>query len=110
MKVTQRYCDCCAAQRPFEKPSINHVLHLFLSVLTSGVWILVWIILASSAESKLSRCRSCGGEESRPDSNELAEADRAARVSLARKARSYFGRNEALRLCNEAIKAGRRSR
>ena len=60
VRVVRRFCPDCGQQRPFEKQSLNHVLHLILSVITVGGWIIVWLILAVLNAFKPMRCRECG--------------------------------------------------
>jgi len=38
----------------------NHVLHLILTILTGGLWLIVWIILALRRGSL--RCVRCGAD------------------------------------------------
>ncbi len=42
-------------EREFSENKINHILHLILSLITAGVWILVWIIIANNVGSKRDR-------------------------------------------------------
>lgn len=54
------FCDNCGRQVSIERQSVNHILHLLLSVLTCGLWLLVWA--SKSSEKKAWRCTSCGKE------------------------------------------------
>lgn len=55
------YCATCARQSRFEKPRINHVLHLILSVLTVGLWaLLVWLPLGLMNSARKPKCSTCG--------------------------------------------------
>ncbi|HEY8331692.1 MAG TPA: hypothetical protein VIO83_10240 [Pseudomonas sp.] len=38
-----------------KKRSTNHILHLILTLLTFGVWVIVWVIVASNNSSYNSR-------------------------------------------------------
>lgn len=60
MKQISAYCPTCNRQSMFQKQKINHILHLILTVLTFGVWGVVWICLAISNSSKPVRCVQCG--------------------------------------------------
>jgi hypothetical protein len=42
------------------KPRINHVLHLILTLVTVGVWGLVWLTLGIISAAKGFRCTQCG--------------------------------------------------
>ena len=58
------YCATCQRQSRFEKPRINHVLHLILSVLTIGFWaILVWLPLGVINAARKPKCSTCGMAE-----------------------------------------------
>jgi hypothetical protein len=42
------------------KPKINHVLHLILTLVTLGLWSLVWLTLGIISSAKGFRCTQCG--------------------------------------------------
>lgn len=65
VRTRQRYCETCAQLRPFDKPAPNHVLHLLLSCITFGLWLIIWLpaTIANSLVGK-SYCRTCGGQPS----------------------------------------------
>ena len=50
----------CEQQRLFTKPKINHLLHAILTVITLGVWAVVWVTLAIINSGKKQRCATCG--------------------------------------------------
>src|SRR4051794_31463688 len=55
------YCATCGKQSKFEKPRINHVLHLILSVLTLSIWaVVVWLPLGIINSMRGFRCSTCG--------------------------------------------------
>jgi hypothetical protein len=54
------FCHTCGKQSLFQKPRVNHVLHLILTVLTLGLWGFVWLTLGILNSSKGSRCVTCG--------------------------------------------------
>jgi hypothetical protein len=60
VKQTSAYCNVCQRQSLFQKPRINHVLHLILSIVTLGFWLFVWAILGIINTSKSPRCVTCG--------------------------------------------------
>jgi hypothetical protein len=62
MRTEQQFCKCCDQLRPFEKRTANHVLHLLLSIVTLGWWVLVWFFVTLAARGQPGRCRSCGSE------------------------------------------------
>lgn len=64
MSVVQEtgWCHTCQQQRLFEKPRINHVLHLILSAVTLGAWLFVWAFLGLVNSLREPRCHFCGTE------------------------------------------------
>lgn len=58
MPTVQRmhYCLSCARQTLHVQQKPNHILHLLLSLVTAGLWILIWIGLRSSKP----QCTLCG--------------------------------------------------
>lgn len=60
VKQSSAYCHVCGRQSLFQKPRINHVLHLILSLVTLGLWLLVWAILGIINAGKQPRCTTCG--------------------------------------------------
>ncbi len=52
------FCGMCNKQVLVRRKGTNHILHLILSILTAGLWIIVWIL----ASIKMSgwRCSQCG--------------------------------------------------
>lgn len=43
-----------------QKQGINHILHLILTVLTSGIWGIVWAFLFFKNSTSSFRCTKCG--------------------------------------------------
>lgn len=60
---TSGWCHVCQQQRLMSKPKINHVLHLILSLVTLGVWAIVWLLLAWGNSMKGYRCVQCGTKQ-----------------------------------------------
>jgi len=58
MKYRAGYCDVCAENQKLERKSGNHVLHLILSIITLGWWVIIWILVAVSSEPWT--CSKCG--------------------------------------------------
>lgn len=61
-KLSSAYCATCDAQRMMVKTKPNHVLHLILTLVTFGVWLLVWVPLIVLAAGRPSRCTECGSK------------------------------------------------
>ena len=61
MRQTRRFCKDCNQHRLFEKQTPNHILHLILSVITAGLWLLfIWIPKIILSFFKPYRCKECG--------------------------------------------------
>jgi hypothetical protein len=59
--ATTSFCKRCKLQTMHVRPPTSHVLHLLLSLVTLGLWIPMWILVAISNSSQL-RCATCGRE------------------------------------------------
>lgn len=61
MATDQRmnHCKRCGKATIHISHSTSHLLHLFLSVMTFGVWMLVWLLMAMGHGAE-SRCTECG--------------------------------------------------
>lgn len=55
------YCDNCGKETLHVQPSTSHLLHLVLSVITFGAWLIVWIIIALNNKNQ-GHCVECGRE------------------------------------------------
>lgn len=58
-EIKQLYCHQCARLVPAHRPSTNHILHLLLSLVTLGFWVLIWVL--STVKIGGWRCSQCGG-------------------------------------------------
>ena len=52
-------CSKCQKKTLHIEQKLNHILHLLLSVVTAGVWLIVWILLALFHDKK-TQCTVCG--------------------------------------------------
>lgn len=51
------YCTQCNKQVLINKKGVNHILHLILTILTLGWWLIIWILLSISwGDWKCSQC------------------------------------------------------
>lgn len=57
------YCRSCGRNVLVRRKGTNHLLHLLLSLLTAGLWIIVWILCAIKVGGW--RCTVCGSRASR---------------------------------------------
>ena len=60
MTQTRAYCSDCKAKRLFEKQGTNNILHLILSLVTAGGWLVVWLFCGLANAFKPFRCTVCG--------------------------------------------------
>lgn len=69
MATDQRMDQCkkCAKITMHVRKGTSHVLHLLLSLITFGVWLPVWIILALNS-STTGQCTECGHRKGLSDS------------------------------------------
>ena len=74
-RTTQRYCLSCDRPVLAEKQRPNHILHLILSLLTCGLWVIVWLLLSLPSTP---RCPHCG---SRKTSSRIPWAAASASLS-----------------------------
>lgn len=58
MQQTSMFCRYCKKRTLHQRPGTSHVLHLLLSLLTAGLWIIVWIGCAIKIGGW--RCSHCG--------------------------------------------------
>lgn len=58
MKTAAIFCNHCNAQRLAHGAEPNHILHLLLAVPTAGLWLLVWLMLATTRHPYF--CSHCG--------------------------------------------------
>lgn len=62
-KKSRRYCKQCQGDVLAIASKPNHILHLLLSVLTAGVWLIVWFLIAVRGGGSW-LCNSCGAKTS----------------------------------------------
>ena len=53
------YCNACQIRTTLQAQTPNHILHLLLTLVTAGVWAIVWLLLALQRAPY--RCSRCGG-------------------------------------------------
>lgn len=58
------YCINCKKQVLIRRKKTSHLLHLILTLLTAGFWLIVWILAAITTDSW--RCSQCGSKEVSP--------------------------------------------
>lgn len=55
---SSKWCRSCKKQVLVRRPGTNHLLHLILSVVTAGVWVIIWLL--SCVRFGGWRCSQCG--------------------------------------------------
>lgn len=56
-----KFCKLCSKPTMHIYPSTSHVLHFFLTVITAGFWLIIWLIAFYNNRSQ-SQCSICGRE------------------------------------------------
>ena len=54
------HCSRCGHSQLFERTQIHHGIHLLLSVLTLGLWVVSWMAIAVGHHFRPWRCLQCG--------------------------------------------------
>lgn len=75
------FCKVCQQQRLMLRDGANHLLHLVLTVLTGGLWLIVWI--GCSVQFGGWRCSQCGHQKREFDEPNAKRALYAALGALA---------------------------
>lgn len=57
------YCGECQEKRVVYRPGTNHILHLLLSLVTAGFWLIIWF--CCSVKFGGWRCATCGSQKIR---------------------------------------------
>lgn len=60
MDEKSAHCGTCRRQVLARRHGPNHVLHLLLSVVTAGLWLIPWFLLATTTRASTYVCPSCG--------------------------------------------------
>lgn len=60
-----KHCKTCGKSTLHLQKTTSHVLHLLLSVLTAGLWIVIWV-LVSISNSTQGQCTECGRAKGAP--------------------------------------------
>lgn len=53
------YCQNCKKQVLILKKDVNHLLHLILTIITGGIWLIIWMVVGSGGDW---RCSLCGNK------------------------------------------------
>jgi hypothetical protein len=58
------FCGQCRAERVHTVEGPNHILHLIVSLLTVGLWLIGWLVVVLMDRKEL-QCERCGSRTSR---------------------------------------------
>ncbi|MBR1944956.1 MAG: zinc ribbon domain-containing protein [Alphaproteobacteria bacterium] len=58
MSIGSAYCDHCKKQVLAKKKGCNHIIHAILSILTGGIWLIIWLLCAITWDDWY--CSQCG--------------------------------------------------
>lgn len=64
-ETAQRYCPNDQKMVLAVRQTPNHVLHLLLSVITFGFWVIIWFVTSVRASYRPYRCQQCGSKTKR---------------------------------------------
>jgi DNA-directed RNA polymerase subunit RPC12/RpoP len=53
------YCSHCKKKVKVRKNKLNHIFHFIMTIITLGIWAIIWIFLALSNAFEW-RCVNCG--------------------------------------------------
>lgn len=62
------YCPRCGHDQLFEKGHVHHGVHLFLTVITLGIWLVSWASIYFYHQLRPWRCQQCGWNKPLPRS------------------------------------------
>lgn len=60
IRVGSGFCPVCLRNVMTHENGPNHILHLILTLVTGGLWIIVWIVVA--ARRRPQNCTVCGSD------------------------------------------------
>lgn len=58
METSRKHCYRCGQDVLVTADSTNHILHLLLSIITGGLWLVIWAIAANLPKDW--KCTKCG--------------------------------------------------
>lgn len=68
-KHEMKTCSSCKETSMHEVKRTNHIMHIILSILTGGLWLIVYLFAASWDNKKYSKCPLCNVAEIGNDKN-----------------------------------------
>lgn len=61
------YCKSCQKNVLMRRQGTNHILHLLLSIVTCGFWVIIWILTSIKVGGW--KCPNCGGNATKKGSS-----------------------------------------
>ena len=58
MDYKSGFCELCNTTRKVERKGTNHILHLLITLVTFGFWLIIWILVSVKIGGW--RCEQCG--------------------------------------------------
>jgi hypothetical protein len=59
VEISNGFCPKCGRGVKVERKGASHIIHFILTILTSGLWLIIWVICGIMGTKW--RCLSCGG-------------------------------------------------
>ena len=60
MEFKSGQCGQCQQRVKVARKGINHILHLLLTIVTAGLWLFIWVLIAIARDPW--RCDQCGSK------------------------------------------------
>jgi hypothetical protein len=69
LRTLKRYCYKCNKVTVFRKEKLNHLLHISISVLTAGIWLIPYLLLLVRNNRLPWVCLTCGFRRPKPSTS-----------------------------------------
>ena len=71
------FCPRCGHDQLFTRHKTHHGVHLFLTIVTLGLWLVSWVSIFIGNQIRPWRCQQCGWYKPiiKPEDEALAKAD-----------------------------------
>ena len=66
IRTLKRFCPKCNKVTLFKKEKLKHPLHIFLAVLTAGLWLIPYVIFNIRNKRLPWVCLTCGSRRAKP--------------------------------------------